>query len=83
MLLQSHNGIIRVFPAVPADWKDISFENLRTEGAFLVSATRKRGRVGSITIRSERGGVARVKSPWRNKIVTLPLKPRQTVWLMP
>ena len=29
MLLQSQNDIIRVFPAVPASWKNISFHNLR------------------------------------------------------
>ena len=26
MLLQSHSGVIRVFPAIPSDWKDVSFE---------------------------------------------------------
>ncbi|MHC4439878.1 MAG: glycosyl hydrolase family 95 catalytic domain-containing protein [Planctomycetota bacterium] len=38
MLLQSYSDTIRLFPAVPADWKDISFKTLRAEGAFLVSA---------------------------------------------
>jgi len=35
MLIQSKDDIIEVFPAIPSSWKDISFENLRTEGAFL------------------------------------------------
>jgi alpha-L-fucosidase 2 len=44
MLLQSHTGIIRVFPAIPASWEEVGFESLRTEGAFLVSADRSGGR---------------------------------------
>ena len=31
MLLQSHNGLIRIFPAVPQAWNDISFTDLRTQ----------------------------------------------------
>lgn len=44
MLLQSHTGIVRVFPAIPAAWSDVSFDNLRAMGAFLVSAEKKRAR---------------------------------------
>jgi alpha-L-fucosidase 2 len=43
MLIQSHRGFIEVFPAIPSEWKNISFENLRTEGGFLVSAEIKNG----------------------------------------
>ena len=43
LLLQSFGGVIRIFPAVPDGWKDALFYNLRTEGAFLVSAQRKDG----------------------------------------
>ena len=60
MLLQSHTGIIRVFPAVPRAWKDIAFNNLRAEGAFLVSAEKKSGKVTSIRIYSEKGGIAKL-----------------------
>jgi alpha-L-fucosidase 2 len=41
MLLSSWGDRIRVFPGVPTSWKDVSFHNLRTQGASLVSATRK------------------------------------------
>ena len=37
MLIQSHTGVVKLFPAIPADWKDASFYKLRTYGAFLVS----------------------------------------------
>lgn len=32
MLLQSWGGKIRIFPAIPATWKDIAYSGLRTEG---------------------------------------------------
>jgi alpha-L-fucosidase 2 len=61
MLLQSHSGVIEVFPSVPAGWRNASFTTLRGEGAFLVSARRHEGRTVSVTIRSERGGDARIR----------------------
>jgi len=64
MLLQSYSGTIRLFPAVPADWKDISFKTLRAEGAFLVSAELKDGQTHSVTIISEKGGICRLENPF-------------------
>jgi alpha-L-fucosidase 2 len=64
MLIQSHTGIIRIFPAIPSEWKDVAFKTLRTEGAFLVSAQQKNGSVEKIEILSENGGTCMVKSPF-------------------
>jgi len=50
MLLQSHTGVIRVFPAMPTKWQDAFFCNLRAMGAFLVTASYEKGKVSSITI---------------------------------
>lgn len=63
MLLQSHTGIIRIFPAIPAAWKEVSFENLRAQGAFLVSATMEGGKVTLLRIRAEQGGRLRLMLP--------------------
>jgi len=70
MLLQSHSDTIQVFPAVPDNWKEVSFENLRAEGAFLVSAQRKNGRTKEVLIKSLAGARCRVLNPFGNdKIV--------------
>ena len=66
MLIQSHTGIIRVFPAIPADWKDVSFKDLRTMGAFLVSAEMKGGAIVSASIFSEKGGHCCILLPGDN-----------------
>ena len=55
MLLQSWGGKIRIFPAIPTKWNNISFHNLRTEGAFLVSAVWENGYTTSISIKSLAG----------------------------
>jgi len=64
MLLQSYSGTIRVFPAVPAGWKDVSFKTLRAEGAFLISAERKGGLTRSVEILAEKGGTLRLENPF-------------------
>jgi alpha-L-fucosidase 2 len=54
-------GPIRIFPAVPSAWKDIEFRDLRTEGAFLVSAKRSAGKTEWVRIKSLAGEPCRVK----------------------
>ncbi|MFD2582446.1 glycoside hydrolase family 95-like protein [Pedobacter vanadiisoli] len=56
MLLQSWGGKIRVFPAIPADWQNVSFKQLLAEGAFLVSADRQDSHTQNIKITSLKGG---------------------------
>ena len=55
MLLQSWGGKLRVFPAMPSEWADAAFTDLRGEGAFLVSAVRRGGRTVAVTVRSLAG----------------------------
>lgn len=70
MLLQSHQGVIRVFPAWPKD-KDARFESLRAHGAFLVTAATKDGNVRSVRIVSERGAPCTMRNPWAGRKVRL------------
>ena len=62
MLLQSWNGVVRIFPAVPDSWKEASFDNLRAKGAFLVSAVRKGGKTQFVKIKSLAGEPLLLKS---------------------
>ena len=54
MLLQGHEGIIRLFPCWDKK-SPASFENLRADGAFLVSAELKNKKISSIKIKSLKG----------------------------
>lgn len=55
MLCQSWGGVIRVFPAVPRSWREITVHDFRTQGAFLLSAVRREGRTRWVRVRSEAG----------------------------
>jgi alpha-L-fucosidase 2 len=81
MLLQSQRGVVRVFPAVPAAWVDVSFDTLRAEGAFLVSARRENGRTTWVRIIAERGGECRLISPFSGTELTLKMEPGQSIEL--
>jgi hypothetical protein len=67
-LLQSNppepggDPVIRVFPAWPRDW-DARYV-LRARGAFVVSASIQKGRIGSVELRSLAGARARLRNPW-------------------
>ncbi len=67
MLLQSDQGIIKVFP----NWigEDASFTRLRERGAFLISSQMKDGVVTQIEVTSEAGEDAVFVNPWKNVTV--------------
>jgi hypothetical protein len=61
MLCQSWGGIVRIFPAVPAAWQDVTLHDFRTQGAFLVSAVRRGGVTSFIRVRSLAGEPLRLR----------------------
>jgi len=62
-LMQSYDGVIRVFPNTTNLGK-AGFRDLRAAGAFLVSAAWDGKRVSHVTVRSTKGVTARVANPW-------------------
>jgi hypothetical protein len=70
MLLQSWGGTIRVFPAAPAQWADIAFQDLRAEGAFSVSAQRVQGKTTAVKVRAGRDANLRLRDPFDGKPAT-------------
>ena len=66
MLLQSWNGRLRVFPAVPEEWPDIQFHQLRGEGSFLVSARREKNKTQWVLVKAEKGGTIEIDPQLEN-----------------
>ena len=65
MLLQSYEGLIRVFP----NWlpgKDAKFSTLRSYGAFLISSEKKNNEVTYVEIISEKGRDCILLNPWNS-----------------
>lgn len=70
MLMQSYEGVIRIFP----NWimtQDASFKDLRAYGAFLVSSSLKNGTVEMVEIKSEKGRTCVIDNPWKGKEVRI------------
>jgi hypothetical protein len=63
LLIQSVGGIIRLFPAWPAE-KNASFRNLKAKGGFLVSAEIKDGKVTRVTVTATAGQHLRLLDPF-------------------
>lgn len=79
MLLQSHTGVIKVFPALSTKWEDVSFRHLRAMGAFLVSASYEGGKIASITVESEKGGWMKLYNPFTDKITERKMVAGETI----
>lgn len=67
MLLQSWGGRVRIFPAVPSQWQEAAFENLRAEGGFSVSAERSGGSTRRVVVRAAVEQVLRLKNPFEGR----------------
>ncbi|MEG1635093.1 MAG: hypothetical protein RR388_05655, partial [Rikenellaceae bacterium] len=65
MMLQSHTDIVRIFAAIPDDWADVSFENLRAQGALAIPAQPTEGKTPPVTIYTEKGGTFKVQNPYK------------------
>jgi len=66
-LLQSYDGILRIFPAFPAN-KNGRF-TLHAEGGFVVSSEMKSGEVQWISIKSLFGNPCNLQMPWGKAII--------------
>ena len=71
-LLQSYDGILRIFPAFPAN-KTGRF-TLHAVGGFVVSSEIKSGQVQWIIIRSLLGNPCKLELPWKKSVVQSNLK---------
>lgn len=76
MLLQSYDGVLRVFPCMPEVFGDneAEFRDLAAFGAFRVSAKMVANRTVSLSVRSEKGNTCRLELPqgWEAASVTGP-----------
>lgn len=63
MLLQSHEGEIRLLPALPDAWKDGRFTGLCARGGFVIDAAWKNGSVTKLRILPKLGGTCNLAVP--------------------
>ncbi len=63
MLLQSHDGLLNILPALPDDWASGEIKGLKAQGGFEVDITWKNKKVTSLKITSALGGNCKLKLP--------------------
>jgi len=68
MLLQSWGDDIRVFPAVPSEWPDVTIHHLMAEGGFLISAVRRDGKTKWIRVESLAGEPCRIRTDMEGEL---------------
>jgi alpha-L-fucosidase 2 len=77
MLLQSWSAtpgrgdteVIRIFPAVPKAWADVSFDDLRAEGGHRVSARREKGTTVWVRVTAGHDGLVRIRDTFGGRRV--------------
>lgn len=63
MLMQSHDGVVALLPALPDAWSTGNVEGLRARGGFVIEKMEwKNGKILTATIRSTLGGNLRLRS---------------------
>ncbi|AQG81860.1 hypothetical protein AWR27_22690 [Spirosoma montaniterrae] len=60
LLVQSRDDGIYVLPGLPRTWRELSFERIRTDGAFQIGATVRDNKVAEIRVKSLAGGALRL-----------------------
>jgi hypothetical protein len=78
MLCMGHQDIIRLFPVWPRR-KDAQFHNIRTTGAFLISASLTDGLIHHVSILSEKGKTLNLLNPWPGEKVTIKSGNNETI----
>ncbi len=88
VLLQSHRGVIKVFPGWPAGKPGAQFSGLVAEGCVYVSSRMEAGRVQFVQLRRGDGAAmpgegwgVRLRSPWTGEIEERVLGPGQVLVL--
>lgn len=61
LLIQNKNGYTEILPAVPIYWTDLSFDNLRAEGGFLISVKKENGKLTRLRIKASQDGTLRLR----------------------
>jgi alpha-L-fucosidase 2 len=70
LLLQSDDGIVRLFPVWPTG-KDASFVKLREKDALVISSAFQGGRVTYVDITSEAGKTVKLQNPWPGQTIVV------------
>lgn len=70
MLMQSHDGFIKLLPALPDDWGSGAFKGVCARGAFELDYVWNNKQLTQLKIKSKAGGICRLEALPNVKVVT-------------
>jgi alpha-L-fucosidase 2 len=62
MLIQSHEGIIELLPALPAEWNEGKFNGVCARGAFELNFEWRDSKITKASLLSKQGGLCRINA---------------------
>jgi alpha-L-fucosidase 2 len=68
MLMQSHEGVIDLLPALPKEWVTGSFKGVCARGAFQLDMKWKESKITSVEVLSRAGEICRIKTGIKPKV---------------
>ena len=68
MLMQSHEGVIDLLPALPKEWGTGRFNGVCARGAFQLDMKWKESKITSVEVLSRAGEICRIKTGIRAKV---------------
>lgn len=73
MLLQSHNGVIHLLPALPAAWHNGHITGLKARNGFECDIWWEEGQLTKAIIHTEKGGLAKIK--YKSDVLEVKIEP--------
>jgi hypothetical protein len=74
LLVQDHDGVVRVFPALPRSWPSASFAGLRAAGGWELAARADGGTTVALRVLAHRDGELRLQYPGPTGLVDVQRK---------
>ena len=75
MLMQSHDGMISLLPALPAEWRAGKIHGIKARGNFTINLDWKDSKLNKATILSNSGGNCRLQTTIPVRVAEVPSKP--------
>lgn len=70
MIMQSHEGVIDLLPALPQEWNTGQFDGLCTRGAFELDMKWEGGQITSVDVLSKKGQICRINPKSKVKVTS-------------
>jgi alpha-L-fucosidase 2 len=68
MLMQSHEGVIDLLPALPKEWGSGEFKGVCARGAFELDMKWADGKITTVEVLSKQGQVCRIKTGLKARV---------------